>query len=269
MNQINHQSIHRSTAYTSLVAMLRTLCCCFDTDDRRDTDDESTTSHTADQFDVAGSYAPLNVAPASQAPRALRIQGHLLHDSHARSDDIDDSRGGESGSEHVGQHVRSTSAPPRGVLPKVFYEFNEDEVSKAGTPRETRGRDAYDVESGSDASRGDGKNHKRSASVTFGSGSTKELESMKREFARLTTSLRGSRRDESSVKEGFEGGEDFDACCPTCFEEYDPLENPRMTLKCGHHFHLACILEWQEYLGAHDRDDSCPVCDAPIEFDEF
>jgi len=36
--------------------------------------------------------------------------------------------------------------------------------------------------------------------------------------------------------------------------EYDD-ENPKITTKCEHHFHLACILEWME------RSDSCPVCD--------
>lgn len=246
--------------------MLRALCCCFDAAyARRDSDDESTTSHATDQFDVAGSYAPL-VAPASQTQRTLRIQGHLLHDSHARSDDTHGAahHGGEFASEHASQHVRSTSAPPRGVLPKAFYEFNAD--ARGGEAGQSGRKSEYD---GVVASDGDDGNHKRSMSVTFGSGNAKELESMKREFARLTSSLRGSRRDETSVKEGFEGGEDFDACCPTCFEEYDPMENPRMTLKCGHHFHLACILEWQEYLGVHDRADTCPVCDAPIEFDEF
>ncbi|XP_065858320.1 probable E3 ubiquitin-protein ligase RHB1A [Euphorbia lathyris] len=42
--------------------------------------------------------------------------------------------------------------------------------------------------------------------------------------------------------------------CPTCLEEYDE-ENPRITTKCEHHFHLACIFEWME------RSDTCPVCD--------
>ena len=36
--------------------------------------------------------------------------------------------------------------------------------------------------------------------------------------------------------------------------EYDE-ENPRITTKCDHHFHLACILEWME------RSDTCPMCD--------
>ncbi|PNY12759.1 E3 ubiquitin-protein ligase at3g02290-like protein [Trifolium pratense] len=36
--------------------------------------------------------------------------------------------------------------------------------------------------------------------------------------------------------------------------EYD-AENPKLTINCDHHFHLACILEWME------RSESCPVCD--------
>ncbi|KAL5727309.1 RING-type E3 ubiquitin transferase [Ranunculus cassubicifolius] len=47
--------------------------------------------------------------------------------------------------------------------------------------------------------------------------------------------------------------------CPICLEEYDE-ENPRITTKCDHHFHLACILEWME------RSDTCPVCDQETVF---
>lgn len=48
--------------------------------------------------------------------------------------------------------------------------------------------------------------------------------------------------------------------CPTCLEEYDS-ENPKITTKCQHHFHLACIFEWKE------RSDTCPVCDKEMIFD--
>ncbi|KAL3829684.1 hypothetical protein ACJIZ3_018486 [Penstemon smallii] len=41
--------------------------------------------------------------------------------------------------------------------------------------------------------------------------------------------------------------------CPTCLEDYD-VENPKITTKCNHHFHLSCILEWME------RSDTCPIC---------
>ncbi|KAJ4712042.1 E3 ubiquitin-protein ligase [Melia azedarach] len=48
--------------------------------------------------------------------------------------------------------------------------------------------------------------------------------------------------------------------CPTCLEEYD-AENPKITTKCEHHFHLACIFEWME------RSDTCPVCNQEMIFD--
>ncbi|XP_076943999.1 putative E3 ubiquitin-protein ligase RHB1A [Bidens hawaiensis] len=46
--------------------------------------------------------------------------------------------------------------------------------------------------------------------------------------------------------------------CPTCLEEYDE-DNPKITTKCDHHFHLSCILEWME------RSETCPVCDQVME----
>ncbi|MBA0666571.1 hypothetical protein Goklo_002968 [Gossypium klotzschianum] len=41
--------------------------------------------------------------------------------------------------------------------------------------------------------------------------------------------------------------------CPTCLDEYTP-ENPKITARCSHHFHLGCIYEWLE------RSESCPIC---------
>lgn len=37
------------------------------------------------------------------------------------------------------------------------------------------------------------------------------------------------------------------------FAEYTP-ENPKITTRCSHHFHLGCIYEWLE------RSESCPIC---------
>ncbi|KAJ7300321.1 hypothetical protein O6H91_Y168300 [Diphasiastrum complanatum] len=45
--------------------------------------------------------------------------------------------------------------------------------------------------------------------------------------------------------------------CPTCLDVYTE-ENPKMNTECGHHFHLACILEWME------RSKHCPVCDKEL-----
>ncbi|KAL0773219.1 hypothetical protein Bca101_038370 [Brassica carinata] len=42
--------------------------------------------------------------------------------------------------------------------------------------------------------------------------------------------------------------------CPICLEQYD-IDNPKLLTKCGHNFHLACILEWME------RSEACPVSD--------
>ncbi|KAI5081571.1 hypothetical protein GOP47_0001314 [Adiantum capillus-veneris] len=47
---------------------------------------------------------------------------------------------------------------------------------------------------------------------------------------------------------------DDEDICPTCLDGYDD-ENPKIPTKCGHHFHLACILEWME------RSSHCPICD--------
>lgn len=31
-------------------------------------------------------------------------------------------------------------------------------------------------------------------------------------------------------------------------------ENPKLTAECSHHFHLPCILEWQQ------QSEECPIC---------
>ncbi|KAK9276462.1 hypothetical protein L1049_005995 [Liquidambar formosana] len=54
--------------------------------------------------------------------------------------------------------------------------------------------------------------------------------------------------------------EDEDVC-PTCLDEYTP-ENPKITTRCSHHFHLGCIYEWME------RSESCPICGKEMEFCE-
>lgn len=54
--------------------------------------------------------------------------------------------------------------------------------------------------------------------------------------------------------------EDEDVC-PTCLDDYTP-ENPKITMKCSHNFHLGCIYEWME------RSDNCPICGKEMEFCE-
>ncbi|KAL9664375.1 hypothetical protein QQ045_019775 [Rhodiola kirilowii] len=71
--------------------------------------------------------------------------------------------------------------------------------------------------------------------------------------------------DSSSINckdsEIFPTSDDEDVC-PTCLEEYTE-ENPKITTRCDHHFHLPCIFEWMQ------RSNSCPVCDKFMEFDEM
>lgn len=59
----------------------------------------------------------------------------------------------------------------------------------------------------------------------------------------------------------YEVEEEDEDVCPTCLEEY-AYENPRIILKCSHHFHLSCIYEWKE------RSELCPVCCKVMEFNE-
>ncbi|KAL8150238.1 hypothetical protein V2J09_020046 [Rumex salicifolius] len=54
---------------------------------------------------------------------------------------------------------------------------------------------------------------------------------------------------------------DDEDVCPTCLEEYSP-ENPKITTKCCHDFHLGCIYEWKE------RSDRCPICYRVMVFEE-
>lgn len=59
----------------------------------------------------------------------------------------------------------------------------------------------------------------------------------------------------------YEIEEEYEDMCPTCLEEYT-YENPRIIMKCSHHFHLSCIYEWKE------RSELCPVCGKVMVFDE-
>ncbi|XP_050223677.1 E3 ubiquitin-protein ligase At3g02290-like isoform X2 [Mercurialis annua] len=54
---------------------------------------------------------------------------------------------------------------------------------------------------------------------------------------------------------------EYEDVCPTCLDEYTP-ENPKITTRCSHHFHLGCIYEWLE------RSENCPICGKEMEFCE-
>ncbi|KAM3203442.1 E3 ubiquitin-protein ligase isoform X1 [Capsicum annuum] len=84
-------------------------------------------------------------------------------------------------------------------------------------------------------------------------GGSKECfpESPRKEYS--STMVTGAQYEVSS-------SEDEDVC-PTCLEEYTP-ENPKISTKCSHHFHLSCIYEWQM------RSATCPVCGKLMEFEQ-
>ncbi|XP_010456296.1 PREDICTED: probable E3 ubiquitin-protein ligase RHB1A [Camelina sativa] len=79
-----------------------------------------------------------------------------------------------------------------------------------------------------------------------------------------TSDIISPRKSDFSNQKGWKklvDEEEEDECCPICFEDYDG-ENPRLTTKCEHDFHLSCLLEWIE------RSDSCPICDKEVVFDD-
>ena len=171
-------------------------------------------------------------------------------------------------------HARSTSAPPRASW-MMRREGDgagrgrESKVERAkGSAEDANGGSARDLERGGGEkmmSRDeDSIGHRRAASVSLSTADVRgvNLTEIKREFARIKSSEREPRKSHRSETE------DYDNSCPTCFEEYE-AENPKITLRCGHHFHLACILQWQAFLAVQSRDDTCPACDAPIDFEEW
>ncbi|KAI9075172.1 hypothetical protein K1719_042903 [Acacia pycnantha] len=67
-----------------------------------------------------------------------------------------------------------------------------------------------------------------------------------------------SENELQNVEEPVNLAEENDGC-PICLEGYNAV-NPKQSTQCGHHFHLACILDWRE------RRNNCPVCDRDIVF---
>lgn len=57
-------------------------------------------------------------------------------------------------------------------------------------------------------------------------------------------------------------GDSDDDACPTCLEPFTG-DNPASVLDCGHAFHLACHLAWEERCGSVGRGLECPLCAAP------
>ena len=94
-------------------------------------------------------------------------------------------------------------------------------------------------------------------------GTSTKLEELKESEGRAQTdfeleSTKDSEIELPKLRKPINLAEEEDSC-PICLEEYD-TENPKLTTKCDHHFHLACILEWME------RSETCPVCDQEMVF---
>lgn len=51
--------------------------------------------------------------------------------------------------------------------------------------------------------------------------------------------------------------------CPTCLETY-AKDNPKISSKCGHAFHLQCIVAWETRSGSR----FCPICAKTMEYVE-
>ncbi|QDZ23356.1 RING-type domain-containing protein [Chloropicon primus] len=52
--------------------------------------------------------------------------------------------------------------------------------------------------------------------------------------------------------------EDEEECCCICLECFDD-NNPALATKCGHNYHLQCIMQW------YQRNTACPMCFRQVE----
>lgn len=109
--------------------------------------------------------------------------------------------------------------------------------------------------------------HFRSLSVSAakferdGSNNSKEPNDLRASiFEALEKSNNNNREDVQPQEDRPATPFDDNNCCPTCFEEYEE-DNPKITLACAHHFHLACIVEWNER--GHSE---CPTCMTDVGF---
>ena len=66
-------------------------------------------------------------------------------------------------------------------------------------------------------------------------------------------------RKPSFTTSAFSGKSGDDETCAVCLEEFT-ADNPKTHLKCGHGFHLGCVLEWQER-GHY----GCPLCHVVVD----
>jgi len=252
--------------------MFRALCCCLDDDDDDDDDDRATrdaNERRRRDRDALGGV----IADEDDVGTRTTTDGSLRRMMIVDGDD-DDEGGGDDADEDGDRLLprasrrsdtdgaffrdearaaaataleRSESAPPRGA--KVSLSDGDLVVGGEDGKEEAMRRWVSETERRMET-------HRRAASAGFaGAGRAA------RDATRTKDDSRTAARRSETV--------DYDNSCPTCFEAYEE-ENPRITLGCGHHFHLACILSWQEYSAAThpSRESGCPACDAPIEFKE-
>lgn len=121
--------------------------------------------------------------------------------------------------------------------PEIITQDKSEETSSSTTPVVCKAADASAL-------------HAVSSQVPV--PSDKDLEAFKKvlHFARETVQGHSLLNAIQDSAQSCMNGEDT---CSTCFEGYD-LGNPKKLTNCGHHFHLACILQWME------RSSSCPIC---------
>lgn len=162
------------------------------------------------------------------------------------------------GSSRPNSYMRGSYQAPPVVTPGV--SFSRSVCAVGSSPEDERGRLLPDNAKVSQSSREmeDVEGVGLVAAREVGGGNAEGGDST--EASSFPKSLKTVRKAHGS-KLSLMSDDDEDIC-PTCLEGYT-LDNPKITTKCGHHFHLSCIYEWLE------RSNTCPVCFRTMSFDEF
>mmetsp|Transcript_5154 Transcript_5154/g.12467 ORF Transcript_5154/g.12467 Transcript_5154/m.12467 type:complete len:264 (+) Transcript_5154:98-889(+) len=56
--------------------------------------------------------------------------------------------------------------------------------------------------------------------------------------------------------------EEEEDCCCICLDTFDEDSNPAKVTKCGHKYHIQCLMAWRQ------RSDSCPMCFRTLELQD-
>nr|XP_010932191.2 E3 ubiquitin-protein ligase RNF12-A-like [Elaeis guineensis] len=109
----------------------------------------------------------------------------------------------------------------------------------------------------------------RSSEITISENATQRTERLHRESKNekmVSLTHKGdnptSQKETEKTDAQLLSGDLDDEECPICFEEYN-IENPKLILKCRHHHHMQCILQWME------KNPTCPTCNQVMTFDEI